>query len=329
MQRRYASNPTDKAAGLAFLLRHYDINMLPVYKPSESPAQAWERLVSCVAKMQEYMPCFYPCCYGTGMSVAMQLLRLFPHPSVDYWFPSWEQVMRYPDVSLAALQKECETEVLPRVDRSLRLYNARIYRECIIHGVEPPMPADNKGPAHCIVTKQGPDEQLQQLKMTSPSGEIPRELLDTTHKDQQYVFVDITTHHVTNQALSRLRVPLWRNHLILICRELSPFQLPPPAPVESRPEPDPQNIRHQYHLRRVTTLEWTPPELAEQELDDVIKDINEENCGQLWLPFRADARVVSQHWHKYYRDTEETLFPWDDDIVFSDSPRLPFEVYLH
>ena len=330
MQPRYASNPTDKAAGLAFLLCHYDINILPVYKPAESPSQAWERLVSCVATMQEHMPCYYPCCYGTGMSVALQLLRLFPHPSVDHWFPSWEQIMRYPDVSLAAPQMGYETEVLSRTDRSLRLYNARIYRECIVHGVESPVQAGHTRPAHCIVIKGGPDGQLHQLDIASPSGEIPGELLDTTHEGWQYVLVDITTHHVIDQALSRLRVPMWRTHLILICRELSPFQLPPPAPAESEPDSAPlQNIRHQYHLRRVTTLEWTPPEMTEQEFDDAIKNVNEENCRQLWLPFRADVRVASQRWHKYYRDMEETSFPWDDDIILSDSPRSPFEVYLH
>ncbi|KAF8429406.1 hypothetical protein BGX38DRAFT_411724, partial [Terfezia claveryi] len=330
MQRRYASNPTDKVAGLAFPLRHFDIDILPVYRASESPSQAWDRLVPCVASMQRYMPCFYPCCYETGMSVAMQLLRLFPHPSVDHWFPSWEQVMRYPDVSLAALQRGYETELPPRTDRSLRLYNARIYRECIVHSAQLLMPAGNAGSAHCIVIKRGPDGQLQQLTMASPSGEIPSELLDTTYEDRQYVLVDITTHHVTNQALSRLRVPMWKTHLILICRELSPFQLPQPTLAGFEPDSArPQDTRHQFHLRRVTTLEWTPPELVAREFDDAVKNVNEENCRQLWLPFKADVRVASQSWHKYYRDTEDTLFPWDDDIVFSDSSRLPFEVYLH
>ncbi|RPB25477.1 hypothetical protein L211DRAFT_847844 [Terfezia boudieri ATCC MYA-4762] len=261
------------------------------------------------------------------MSVAMQLLRLFPHPSVDHWFPSWEQVMRYPDVSLAASRRGYEAELPPRTDRSLRLYNARIYRECIVHGAQFPVAAGHAGSRHCIVSKRGPNGQLQQLTMASPSGEIPSELLNKTYEDRQYVLVDITTHHVTNEALSRLRVPMWKTHLILICRELSPFQLPPPTLAGFEPDPArPQDTRHQYHLRRVTTLEWTP--LA-QEFGDAVENVNEENCRQLWLPFRADVRVASQSWHKYYRNTEETSFPWDDGIVFSDSPRSPFEVYLH
>ncbi|KAK0495305.1 hypothetical protein EDD18DRAFT_1394143, partial [Armillaria luteobubalina] len=75
MQHRVSTNPIDKIAGLAFLMRSRSI---PTYRDSDSPEDAWTALVNSMVKWRRG-----------------ELFCMYPEPgnAGKKWRPSWEQVM--------------------------------------------------------------------------------------------------------------------------------------------------------------------------------------------------------------------------------------------
>jgi len=126
MARRFASKPADQVAGLFFVLCADHIKgtisareaRFPKYIESESSEEGWERLVHAITDSDDMgIDC-----------ITYQFLTRFPHSSANHWFPSWEQAMRYPDVSLSEEQRP--DSIPPRTDLSLRLRRARLYLNC-------------------------------------------------------------------------------------------------------------------------------------------------------------------------------------------------------
>ncbi|PBK79933.1 hypothetical protein ARMGADRAFT_865002, partial [Armillaria gallica] len=74
MQRRVSTNPVDKVVGLVYLL---ETESIPIYDPTQSPADAWEVL------MDVMDPRF-----------RIQLLFFYPAPGKGRmrWRPSWQQI---------------------------------------------------------------------------------------------------------------------------------------------------------------------------------------------------------------------------------------------
>jgi len=123
MCRRQTSNPVDKVAGLMYLLLNgLHSSHLPVYLPSETAAAAWERYIKSTASLGTH-PTRY----------VLELLDAFPHPSSKHWFPSWEQVMRYPDVSITEPQDEPQpADTTPSPVPVTRLGCGRLVRNCTL-----------------------------------------------------------------------------------------------------------------------------------------------------------------------------------------------------
>ena len=121
--RRHTSNPVDKVAGLMYLLLNgLHSSHLPVYLPSETATAAWERYIKSTAS------------FGTHPTrYALALLDAFPHPGLTHWFPSWEQVMRYPDVSITEHSEKPQLgdEILSCVPAT-RLGCGRLVRNCTL-----------------------------------------------------------------------------------------------------------------------------------------------------------------------------------------------------
>ncbi|KAF8459256.1 hypothetical protein BDZ91DRAFT_742073 [Kalaharituber pfeilii] len=78
MARRYASNPTDKVAGMFYLLRTTE---LPTYDEEISEETAWKQ-------------CFHVLPYRQKIEILFD----FPYRgATEQWFPIWEQLMTWPD----------------------------------------------------------------------------------------------------------------------------------------------------------------------------------------------------------------------------------------
>ncbi|KAF8458727.1 hypothetical protein BDZ91DRAFT_837034 [Kalaharituber pfeilii] len=78
MAHRYASNPTDKVAGMFYLLR---TTQLPTYNENISDETAWRQ-------------CFHVLPFGRKIEILFD----FPYRGAErQWFPMWRQLMEWPD----------------------------------------------------------------------------------------------------------------------------------------------------------------------------------------------------------------------------------------
>jgi len=77
MSRRCASHPTDKVAGLFYLLH---TTQLPTYDELLSDEKAWRK-------------CFYVLPFRRKLEVLFD----FPYRGPEHWYPSWEQLMMWPE----------------------------------------------------------------------------------------------------------------------------------------------------------------------------------------------------------------------------------------
>ena len=77
MARRCASQPTDKVAGLFYLLC---TTQLPTYDELISDETAWRK-----------------CFYVLPFRRKIEILCDFPYRGPECWYPSWEQLMTWPE----------------------------------------------------------------------------------------------------------------------------------------------------------------------------------------------------------------------------------------
>ena len=76
MARRFATQETDKVAGLLYLLR---INHIPTYDESISPEKAWGHCLSVLPIERK-----------------VEILCDFPYRGEERWFPTWAQLLAWP-----------------------------------------------------------------------------------------------------------------------------------------------------------------------------------------------------------------------------------------
>jgi len=125
MNRRSASNDLDKIAGLLFMFllsidegNNCDADRtIPVYLPTEAPSEAWRRMIRTTACFDAYAPTYY----------AITMMEVFPHPSSRNWYPSWEQVTKYPDLSVTEPQDSDDTYY-----HTHQLYTGHLVRDCVL-----------------------------------------------------------------------------------------------------------------------------------------------------------------------------------------------------
>ena len=87
-------------------LRHGNFHVtFPIYDPSTPDSVAWERLISTIASAKmEFNDISYERDFTHfDRTTTIQLLYLFPHPSRQYWFPSWAQVQQYPEYYFSSI----------------------------------------------------------------------------------------------------------------------------------------------------------------------------------------------------------------------------------
>jgi len=77
MARRCASHPTDKVAGLFYLLH---TTQLPTYNELISDETAWRK-----------------CFYVLPFQRKFEILFDFPYRGPEHWYPSWKQLMEWPE----------------------------------------------------------------------------------------------------------------------------------------------------------------------------------------------------------------------------------------
>jgi len=77
MARRCASQPTDKVAGLFYLLH---TTQLPTYDELISDETAWKK-----------------CFHVLPFRRKLEILCDFPHRGPEHWYPSWKQLMTWPE----------------------------------------------------------------------------------------------------------------------------------------------------------------------------------------------------------------------------------------
>ena len=129
---RHSSKPIDKVWAIAFPFQKLgNVNFhvtFPIYDPSTPVSVAWGRLISSITSTKWDVEDFGDFqSYSTDETTTTQLLCNFPHPSKHHWFPSWTQVLQYPDVSI----RDHDPTPVPRdMDCSLRIVSGRIYRDC-------------------------------------------------------------------------------------------------------------------------------------------------------------------------------------------------------
>jgi len=108
VNRRKAANDRDKVAALVYLYMG-SISRLPLYDAIGSAGDAWTHCMTIT------------CDELRAENLAMVILKQFPHPSSEHWFPSWTQVTLYPDIS----RTEPQSDGPPARDCSLLVTNAR------------------------------------------------------------------------------------------------------------------------------------------------------------------------------------------------------------
>jgi len=77
MAKRFASKPTDKVAGLLYLLRPTE---LPTYNEHTTAESAWRQ-----------------CFHVLPFRVLMELLFDFPYRGLQQWSPTWKQMLEWPE----------------------------------------------------------------------------------------------------------------------------------------------------------------------------------------------------------------------------------------
>ena len=241
MRERSSSNPIDKVCAVAYPFQKrgfhdYASVVLPIYDPRTPVAAAWEQLITSFASVDMRDD------VGVEQTVhtpAIQLLRLFPHPSRYHWFPSWAQVQHYPEVSLRDNDPVLATE---GIDYSLRI----VY--CSLQLIQ--QPTSNKK----AVYRSTMGGKYAQLEATVPGIEPD---IDSRNK---YVLVDISpdrstwwTTGCTDTSIRHEHLPIWQKSVILVCKEVDTLAQPAAEIVQVRSN---SLAVSRYNLRRVTTLEW-------------------------------------------------------------------------
>ncbi|KAF8462307.1 hypothetical protein BDZ91DRAFT_683493 [Kalaharituber pfeilii] len=198
IQHRCASNPVDMVSSLAFLFygtMSHDVS-IPTYNPQEKPEDAWVRLIYSLYSSIGFTPT------GLHLSIVRSLLQHFPYPSAEYWFPSWAQVMQFPN---CVVEPQLPGGVLPRVDYALWLRCGFLYRECMLRRV-----LNSAGRIdHYVVAAKGLDgkECEVQLRSATPTQDLPD--VDLVHGGR-YVLVDVTSIDLDPEG----KVPWQRLHLL-------------------------------------------------------------------------------------------------------------------
>ena len=284
MRGRYASNDMDRVFAIAFpFMRHVsyvDENVflpagvrLPFYDANTPIPVAWKNLISSIASTELSFYDMPQSAAGSGQPVleathtpTIQLLRLFPHPSRDHWFPSWAQIQQYPDVSV----RDVDSVLVPEgTEYSLQIQSGRIYRDCTLQLIQPSTPETK---AIYLSTMDGKDAQL----VATVQGIEPH-----ITSGSRYVLVDINPDIslwptfetqgllCENDDIGHEHYPIWQTSVILVCEEVDKLpQLEAERAAVRATECSTSIMR--YRLRRVTTLEW---------------DCTQSVPG-LWLPFK-------------------------------------------
>ena len=261
MSGRYSSNLIDKVCSIAFPFQRRGPDVMakvafPIYDACLPVSVAWEQLISIMASTDMYFGDLHAMtfqCDDLGPAQhnpTIQLLRLFPHPSQNHWFPSWAQLQQYPDVSVKDDSNDPGLGA-GGIDYSLHIMSGRIYRGCSLRLTQPPTPG-KKAIYFCTMGDNG-----AQLVATVPGIELQ---IDSGSK---YVLVDISPDrslwpHVPWEKCKKTDIghehlPIWQESVILICEEVDTL-VQPTTDIAGGAESSPEIMR--YCLRRVTTLEW-------------------------------------------------------------------------
>lgn len=292
LQDRCASNPVDVVGGILYFCMHEpEIPSLarpfPAYHSGECPDVAWTRLVHASAQVStgQCLRCIgQPGLRGDKHFVA-QLLRLFPHPSAQHWFPSWAQVMKYPDVTLK--EPQLPDGVKPDMDCSLRLYGGRLYRGVTLTKCKLRPEAIASTPTHTreifrVTNGKGSSIILRPHRPAHAPEQWPIIEFDPA---EQYVLVDLEPQAPCGGSVTR------ESHSLVVCRELTAWKPPRNGwdgriTVEELKDPG----AYHYRLRRVTSLDYEKPG---------------------WLPFSADLQCPGRRNVLEGRD----VYFWDPSIV--------------
>ena len=104
MKRRYATKDLDKIGGIMYLLltgEHQQI--LPIYDERSSTETAWKRAIGTIVQASMAPLPDGEVSQGVEDNVneddaaAWSLFTQFPYPSAGHWFPSWNQVINFPE----------------------------------------------------------------------------------------------------------------------------------------------------------------------------------------------------------------------------------------
>ena len=265
IQRRSATTELDRIRGLFYLcgqshLRFPSKPPAPVtYEMDEEPGDAWIRFVGGLAAnlglLLGRQEMGFPDVRADRLNFCLFLLENFPQPSAEHWFPSLSQVLAYPDISI----QEPQIQGTPRIRASLNITAGRLYR-----GVKFTHIDDHAYEAEAA----GAEGRVCTATLSAQTGVGIDVGIITGHA---YVLLDVTpfSHPIQDQTpgfrgpLSLDVTPEWDSHLILVCRELTPGKTPTGTAAD-------------YHLRRVTSLRWIPP----------------ETCKSRWLPFQDSLRTI-------------------------------------
>ena len=244
---RDATNTLDKlfALSIPFHKREHGMDgrgkkiTLPVYDPQMPIPVAWAHIIASFASTnigKGFAP--YDELKPVTQDTTTQLLCLFPHPSRDHWFPSWDQVGRYPDVSITEKHLAPGAE---SVDCSLRITYGRIYRGCSLQLIQSPTSTTK------AVYRSTMGGNYAQLVATVPGVE------PDINSASRYVLVDISPDHSLRSMIPRSHcegntaghehLPIWRESVIIVCEEVDIVT-------------QPSSTVMRYRLRRVTTLMW-------------------------------------------------------------------------
>ena len=293
MRGRHSSKPIDKVCAIALPLQRRDFDssekvICPIYDSRMPVSTAWNQLICSIASIKisfKYVPSNHPMPNIlvpdrlVTKTLTNQLLCLFPHPSRDHWFPSWDQVQQYPDVSV---KENGPALAAGSMDYSLHITHGRIYRECSLRLIQRPTP--EKKAIYCA-TVDGKDAQL----VATVRGIEPQ--IDSERK---YVLVDITPDGSlwpgvidvgcleTNRGHEH--PPIWDESVIVVCEEVDTLAQPVANTVWSAQS---SSATMRYCLRRVTTLLWDC-RLTESRLSGLRR----------WLSPRYLLSPRRRYWHR-------------------------------
>jgi len=284
----------DKIVALAAISLTED---LPLYKPDHTPEYAWQQFVLLLSAEDD----------GNINSGIQQLLEPFPYPSTDHWFPSWSQILRYPDVYLAELQLD-DDKISPNLVDALKIRSGKMYRGCYLR--------------RCGAGYVASDSTQNEISLEFCQGNLERaaEICPGISESVPYTLVQLMPLQLAPQPKTY--------SLLIVARELRmlerKFTKKDPHQVYERcvhwdsyknnqwapgkefvcyREDTSEVHRVQYYLRRVTTLVWQHHRADE-------------------LPFQDP--VTLQKWREYGELTE-----WEDGILKGTNTKKHFTAYLH